>query len=86
MMPLGMGVLNVCLTNLPYLFQQGRIRQQRLPQPLPIRTPTARDHVINRRKSQTVMVQMPVKHRNQDNTPANSVEPFPPFFPSPVMS
>jgi hypothetical protein len=28
------------------------------------------------------LVQMPMKHWSQDNTPANPVEPFPPFFPS----
>jgi len=85
-MPLGVWVLNTCLTNSPYPFRKGRIRQQRLPQPLPIRTPTARDHVINRGKRQTVMVQMSVKHWNQDNTPATRVEPFPPFSPLALYS
>jgi len=62
MVTLGIGVRNVSVANLLHLVQQSTICQNGLAQVCPILPLTARDHIVNGREGEALMVEMAMKH------------------------
>ena len=63
MVALGTWIGDVRTAHLLYLFQEFRASQDRQAQLLPILALATRDHIVNGRKAQTLVINMPVNHR-----------------------
>lgn len=62
MVPLGIGIGDVCLTHPQHLFQQGSICKRCPTQRSPILPLAARDHVVNGGQGELLMGEMTVSH------------------------